>query len=176
MVLLSKGIPSSLELELPSTPHSIVEKYSCNSQSKAYMIGEYEDCTLDKILNVDGFDGKKDVKFFKWCRENKNMEKTKMTLKCDEGIKTWASSDVNLKQLIHRKRIRVFCLKSIREDLKNTDVLIHVEFCDSYKNANQDDIQSAYFGQSSFSIFTACAYTCTNGKIRTILISHYRIK
>ena len=53
------------------------------------MMGECEDCTPDKILNVDGFDGKKDVKVFKWCRENKNMEKIEMTLKCDEAIKIW---------------------------------------------------------------------------------------
>ena len=43
-------------------------------------MGECEDCTPDKILNVDGIDGKEDVKFFKWCRENKNMEKTEMNL------------------------------------------------------------------------------------------------
>ena len=99
------------------------------------------------------------------------MEKTEMTLKCDEAIKTWTSSVVNLKQHIHTKRIQVFCLNSIKEDLKNTDVLLHVDFSESYKNANQDEIQSAYFGQSSFSIFTACAYRSTNGEIRTIPIT-----
>ena len=50
---------------------------------------ECEYCTPVKILIVDGFDGKKDVKFFKWCRENKNMEKIEMTFKCDEAIKIW---------------------------------------------------------------------------------------
>ena len=126
---------------------------------------------MKKILNVDGFDGKKYVKLFKWCRENKNMKKIEMTLKCDKAVKTWTSSVVNLKQHIHRKRIQVFCLNSIKEDLKNTDILLHVDFSGSYKNANQDEIQSAYFGQSSFSIFTACACTCTNGEIRTIPIT-----
>ena len=129
---------------------------------------ECEDCTPDKILNVDGFHGKKDEKFFRWCREKKNMEKTEMTLKCDEAIKTWTSSVLNLKQLVHKKRIQVFCLNSIKEDLKITDFLLHVDFSESYKNVNQGKIQSAHFGQSSFSIFTACAYTCTNGEIRTI--------
>ena len=68
-------------------------------------MGECEDCNPDKVLNVDGFDGKKDVKFFKWCRENKNMEKIEITLKCDEAIKTWTSPVVNLKQHIHKERI-----------------------------------------------------------------------
>ena len=52
------------------------------------MMGECEDCIPGKILNVDGCNGKRDVKFFKWCRENKIMEKTEMTLKYDEAIKT----------------------------------------------------------------------------------------
>ena len=99
------------------------------------------------------------------------MEKTEMTLKCDKAIKSWTSSVVNLEQHIHRKRTQVFCLNSIKEDLKNTDVLLHVDFSESYKNGNQDEIQGAYFGQSSFSIFTACAYTCTNRKIRIIPIT-----
>ena len=99
-------------------------------------------------------------KFVKWCRKKKDMEKTEMTLKCDEAIKTWISSVVNLKQHIHRKAIQVFCLNSIKEDLR---VLLHVDFSKSQKNANQNEIQSAYFEQCSFSIFRECAYTCTNG-------------
>ena len=96
------------------------------------MMGECEDFTPDKILNVDGFHGKKNVKFFKWCRENKNIGKIEVTLKCDTAIKTWTPSVVNLKQDIYRERIQVFYLKSIKKDLKNT-VLLHVDFTDSYK-------------------------------------------
>ena len=54
-----------------------------------------------------------------------------MTLKCDEAIKTWTSSVVNLKQHIHRKRIQVFCLNSFNEDLKNPDVLLQVDFSET---------------------------------------------
>ena len=35
---------------------------SCKCHSKAWLIGECEDWTPDRILNVDGFDGKKDRK------------------------------------------------------------------------------------------------------------------
>lgn len=133
-------------------------------------MGECEDFTPDEILNVDGFHGKKDVKLFKWCRENKSIGKIKATLKCDTAIKTWTPSVVNLKQHIHRMRIQLFCLNCIKEDLKST-VLLHVDFSESYKNANQDEIQSTYFRQSWFLIFTACAYTCTNMENRTISIT-----
>ena len=134
-------------------------------------MGECEDFTPDEISNVDGFHGKKDVKFFKWCRENKNIGKIEATLKCDTAIKTWTPSVVNLKQHIHRKRIQVFYLNSIKKDLKNTDVLLHVDFTDSYKNARKGGIQSAYFEQSYFLIFRACADTCTNGQICIIPIT-----
>ena len=105
-------------------------------------------------------------KFFKWCRENKNKEKFEMTLKCDEAIKTWISSVMNLKQHSASR-----C--SIWTSLKRTwkillyFILISVK---AKKNAKQDKIQRAYFGQSSFSIFTACAYT-KNGEIRTIPVT-----
>ena len=70
-----------------------------------------------------------------------------MTLKCDEPIKTWTSSVVNLKQHIHRKRIQVFCLNSFNEDLKNPDVLLQVDFSETYKYANKQEIQIGYFRQ-----------------------------
>ena len=34
---------------------------------------------------------------------------------------------------------------------------MHVDYSESYKNA-QDEIQSAYFGHTCFSLFTACYY------------------
>ena len=70
-----------------------------------------------------------------------------MTLKCDEAIKTWTSSVVNLKQHIHRKRIQVFCLNSFNEDLKNPDVLLQVDFSETYKYANKQEIEIGYFRQ-----------------------------
>ena len=35
---------------------------------------------------------------------------------------------------------------------------MEVDYSESYKNAEQNKIQSAYFGHSCFSIFTACCY------------------
>lgn len=46
--------------------------------------------------------------------------------------------------------------------------LIHVEYGESYKNKQQDEIQSAYFGQSSFSIFTACVYFKPNASAELV--------
>jgi len=159
VVLLSKGINASVKLPLPSNTHSIVEEYSCNSHLKACMMGECEECKPEKMMDVGHVAGDADVKFLKWVREKKNIEKIETTITFDEAIKIWKTSVISLKQHIHRKRIQVFCLNSIKEELKRTEVLLHVDFSESCKNSNQDEIQSAYFGQSCFSIFTACAYT-----------------
>ena len=37
-------------------------------------------------------------------------------------------------------------------------MLSHVDYSKNYKNKEQDEIQSAYFGQSSFSLFKAAVY------------------
>ena len=38
------------------------------------------------------------------------------------------------------------------------EVLIYVDYSESYENKQQREIQSAYFGHTRFSILTACCY------------------
>ena len=38
-------------------------------------------------------------------------------------------------------------------------VIVHVDYGDSHKNNQKDEIQSAYLGHESFSIFTVSCYT-----------------
>ena len=45
-------------------------------------------------------------------------------------------------------------------------MIIHADYSKNYKDKEQKEIQSAYFGHNSFSIFTACWYTCgIDGKL-----------
>ena len=37
-------------------------------------------------------------------------------------------------------------------------MLVHVDFAESYRNDQQNEIQNAYFGNQSFSLFTSCCY------------------
>ena len=37
-------------------------------------------------------------------------------------------------------------------------MLVHVDFAGSYRNDQQNEIQNAYFGNKSFSLFTSCCY------------------
>ena len=47
----------------------------------------------------------------------------------------------------------------LKGNLKTNEFTIHVHYSENYKYKEQDEIQSAYFGHNSFSIFTACCYT-----------------
>ena len=40
--------------------------------------------------------------------------------------------------------------------------MLHVDYSESYKNVQQNEIQNAYFGQESFSLFTASYYHLTS--------------
>ena len=44
-------------------------------------------------------------------------------------------------------------------------ILLHVDYAENYENKQQGECQSAYFGHTSFSIFTAAAYIRLNGKM-----------
>ena len=50
----------------------------------------------------------------------------------------------------------------MKKKLQENEVILHV--AESYNNTQQDEIQSAYFGNSNFSIFTACGYILNNGR------------
>ena len=65
---------------------------------------------------------------------------------------------IELKGHIRRKRIQVASYDSCKMDLKQGEAILYVDYSESYKNKQQDEIQSAYFEQSTFSLFTACVY------------------
>jgi len=46
----------------------------------------------------------------------------------------------------------------MKQQLKPNECMVQVDYSEGYKNKNQDEIQSAYFGHETFSIFTACGY------------------
>ena len=49
-------------------------------------------------------------------------------------------------------------------DLKPGEALIHVGYSEGYSNSQKDEVQSAYFGQQNFSIFTSCSYYRDSGE------------
>ena len=47
----------------------------------------------------------------------------------------------------------------MKASLAEDDMILHVNFAESWRNDQQDAIQNAYLGTKSFSIFAPCCYT-----------------
>ena len=52
----------------------------------------------------------------------------------------------------------------MKENLQENEVILHVDYSESYNNTQRDEIQSAYFGNSTFSIITASSFILNNGR------------
>ena len=52
---------------------------------------------------------------------------------------------------------------SIRVNLGEKKMLINLDFEENYSKRNQNELQSAYFGNNCFRLFTACAFYQNQG-------------
>ena len=157
----------------PLNAHDIVERYTCETNSVSCITNKCLECTPHKILqswdNVsdeseesksssDDNDTDDFVPFSTWVRETGKIKKVVKSISKDQFYKDWYQTVGALKEHIHRKRIQVESYNLQKAELKEGEALVHVDYSESYKNKQQNEIQSAYFGQSSFSLFTACVY------------------
>ena len=62
----------------------------------------------------------------------------------DQFYKDWYQTVSALKEHIHRKRIQVESYNLQKAELKEGEALVHVDYSESYKNKQQNEIQSAY--------------------------------
>ena len=169
--LLAKGINRLLKTSLETNPHDTVENNSCNSDSFDCMNGECVECCEATIegdfARVDDDGEPNTVSFSNWCRRRK-VTKAPMSLEVEEMIERWNESVKELKKHIHRKRVQVAEYNRQKNDLVEGEILIQCDYSENYKNKDQDEIQSAYFGHQTFSIFTAC-YWAIHVKYRLYL-------
>ena len=70
-------------------------------------------------------------------------------------IPKWVENISNLKSHIYRKREQVASYNKQNDELKTGEALIYVDYSESCNDTQQDEIQSAYFGEKNFSIFTS---------------------
>ena len=76
----------------------------------------------------------------------------------DDAVCTFKSQIKVLKGHIFVKRVQNDAYNKSKAKLSNGDLLVHVDFVDSYRNDQQNEISSAYFGNQGFSFFTPCCY------------------
>ena len=143
------------------------------------MTGKCEVCSLTK-LTCDNFntspekdstsDGSSDTNeescsdgdsicYYKWARcDDNKLQKVLFKTSIDESIHLLNSTVKTLKHHIHVKYVQFKYYNDAKANLAKNEILIHVDYSESYENNQQREIQSAYFGHTKFSIFTACCY------------------
>ena len=113
---------------------------------------------IDGDVNESSDDDEPDSFSFKqWICQDKK-KKVMKNLEKSEFYDEWQKMVLELKEHIHRKQIQSSAYNACKTDLVPGEALIHIDYSEFYKNKQQDEIQSAYFGQSTFSLFTGCVY------------------
>ena len=138
------------------------------------MLGQCDECNdhrlkpedLEKILSPSHSDSDSEerefdrtVGFYEWKRGyNGYTMKSQVTLSTEDTLTLWNSKVQRLKEYIFNKRQQQSKSSYRKANIKVNEALILLDYSENYKSQDQNEIQSAYFGQASFSLFTGCPY------------------
>ena len=135
-----------------------MEDFSCNAQSTECMDSTCVNCP-DLELNMDGFhNNKESINFHQRIRVDNKIQKSEIELPCDVICQKFNNDLKLLKKHIYVKRQQHACYNKPKEELGENEILLHVDYSENYSNIQQGEMQRAYFGHDSFSIFTASCY------------------
>ena len=182
VTLLATGVNKVLKDKLATSHHDIVEKFSCSSSRHCMHDACCEICSsiyiniLDNMEIIESQNEGSTDNDDDYHDDQSDQPKTSVRLykqdKSDEGKITKISWDLSVTDAIESLKQQIAVKKApfqktypsiqvkdeVKDNLKQNDLLIHVDYSENYNNKQQWEIQSAYFGHVSFSIFTACCY------------------
>ena len=154
--LLAKGINKCAKADLPTNPHGIVEENCCDFTNDDCMLGSCENCFIPKKFNgidgetssndnTDSSDGETDgdqVTYCKWTRVEKKVQKVTVMEERSDCVENWKETVKSLKQHISRKHSQAASLIDAKSNLQKGQLLMQVDYSDSYKNAEQNEMQT----------------------------------
>ena len=123
-----------------SVCHKIIQSWDADSPSSLSKIDASE------LSDNDESDY---ISFTMWICEDKKIKKVTKCLEQKELSDDWKQMVTEPRKHIHKKRIQDAAYNSWKTGLKQVD------YSESCKNKQKDEIQSAYFVQSTFSLFTS---------------------
>ena len=107
------------------------------------------------------------VRYYEWARgDDKKLMKMIPSNSAENSIGLLDTTIQVLKWHLYVKRVQHKFYDDFKKNLGKNDLLVHIDYSESYENKQQREIQSAYFGQTTFSIFTACCYLHNNEDLR----------
>ena len=161
-ILLAKGLNKKLKDPLPTNPHDLVEKFACNLEVRDCVFNHCESCCSSVLdfgpKKIDSNASSKtsdeqieddEVTYFSWTKIDERITKATFTVLFDDTVTMMKNQIKVLKEHISVKRTQNTAYNEHKDSLRDKDLFIHVDFA---------EIQSAYFGHQSFSLFTSCCY------------------
>ena len=106
-----------------------------------------------------------EVKYFSWTKIENRITKATFAVAFEDAVATMKEKLIVLKEHIFVKGIQNEAYNYQKDGLTVDDLLVYVDFAENYRNDQQNEIQSAYFGHQSFSLFTSCCYYKDDGNI-----------
>ena len=168
-------------MNLPANSHEIVEENCYISSNNDCMLGSCVHCSSpnkfsrnDEEISSNDSDNTDSsgretngdqVTYSKWSRIEKKVQKITVMEGYSVCVGSWKERVKSLKQHIIRKRPQATSLIEAKSILQEGHLLMQVDYSESYKNAELNEIQSAYFGHSCFSIFSY--YMTDEGELMT---------
>ena len=113
--------------------------------------------SLDSSFSADENENEQ-VIYFTWKKVDKKVTRAQQMVSFDDAVYTFKSQIRVLKEHIFVKRVQNDAYNEHKPELSDGDLLVHVDFAENYRNHQQNETQSAYFGNQSFSLFTLSCY------------------
>ena len=121
---------------------------------------------LRKLLKVDPLKQTISLNISKWKQVDRRVQKESVSNDVKDVSSHFNTHVKTLKCYIHVKHIQHTAFNDLNSNLKERkEILIQVDYSESYVNKYQAQIQCAYFWQKLFLIFTACCYFNIDGII-----------
>ncbi|XP_041471656.1 uncharacterized protein LOC121421100 [Lytechinus variegatus] len=163
--LLVEGIRTACSnIDIPHSTEDILKLFTCDKGSRTCAYGECNNCPspcLQKLEEVE------EVHFYSWETHDgkKYPEKLPKTVTGEEASTLLLEQVAKIKVHMYLKQKQYISYQKTKGDLKENELLIHVDFSENYDNKQKNAIQSAYFGYQSFSLYTVCVYRCEKSEI-----------
>ena len=106
------------------------------------------------------------IKYHKWATIDSKVQQIAVEIDLQEANYSLIEKVNILKQHIYIQYEQYRKYNEIKANLKDKEMLLHVDFAENYHNKQRSGIQSAYFGHTGFSVFTACCYLKENKELK----------
>ena len=103
---------------VPTNPHSLAEKYTCDSSSRTSMFSENECCYFTGVIMEEFPDDCNNVEYYKWAKLYGKVKKVVKSVKVEEAIELFNEQVKNLKAHIFVKRTQNTHYNLLKENLK----------------------------------------------------------